>query len=107
MHVIQENLAGRVHALLMVLAKMPARARGTRASRLKPLRYLLPNILTSCMPSDPAGYDMEDAMILNKSAVDRGLAHGTLFKTEALDLRDDKGKFMVGTHSPLLFSATG
>ncbi|EIE18403.1 beta and beta-prime subunits of DNA dependent RNA-polymerase, partial [Coccomyxa subellipsoidea C-169] len=41
------------------------------------------------------GYDMEDAMILNKSAVDRGLAHGTLFKTEGLDLRDDKGKAMV------------
>ena len=46
-------------------------------------------------------------MILNKSAVDRGLAHGTLFKTEALDLRDDKGKFMVGTLSPSLFSTTG
>lgn len=44
-----------------------------------------------------AGYDMEDAMILNKSAVDRGLAHGTLFKTEGLDLREDKGKTMVGT----------
>ncbi len=42
-----------------------------------------------------AGYDMEDAMILNKSAVDRGLAHGTLFKTEGLDLKDDKGKAMV------------
>ena len=49
-----------------------------------------------------AGYDMEDAMILNKSAVDRGLAHGTLFKTEALDLRDDKGKAMVRTLLPFL-----
>lgn len=46
-----------------------------------------------------AGFDMEDAMILNKSAVDRGLAHGTLFKTEGLDLREDKGKTMVSTHS--------
>ncbi len=36
-------------------------------------------------------------MILNKSAVDRGLAHGTLFKTEGLDLREDKGKTMVST----------
>ncbi len=53
-----------------------------------------------------AGYDMEDAMILNKSAVDRGLAHGTLFKTEALDLRDDKGKFMVGARY-FLRSTTG
>ncbi|CAL8465768.1 g5304 [Coccomyxa elongata] len=41
------------------------------------------------------GYDMEDAMILNRSAVDRGLSHGTLFKTEGLDLREDKGKTMV------------
>lgn len=32
------------------------------------------------------GYDMEDAMILNKAAVDRGLAHGSLIKTEVLDL---------------------
>ncbi len=38
---------------------------------------------------------MEDAMILNKSAVERGLAHGTLFKTEQLDLKDDKGKSQV------------
>ena len=37
---------------------------------------------------------MEDAMILNKSAVDRGLAHGTVIKTETVDLRDDKGKHM-------------
>ncbi len=41
------------------------------------------------------GYDMEDAMILNKSAVERGLAHGTLFKCEAVDLREDKGKSQV------------
>lgn len=34
-------------------------------------------------------------MILNKSAVERGLAHGTLFKTEQLDLKDDKGKSQV------------
>ena len=39
-----------------------------------------------------AGYDMEDAMILNKSAVERGLAHGTVIKSETIDLRDDKGK---------------
>lgn len=34
------------------------------------------------------GYDMEDAMILNKSAVERGLAHGSLYKTEMIDLSD-------------------
>ena len=53
-----------------------------------------------------AGYDMEDAMILNKAAVDRGLAHGTIFKTETVNLKDDKGKtqVMLRPHStiPLL-----
>jgi len=38
---------------------------------------------------------MEDAMILNKSAVDRGLAHGTIFKTETVNLKDDRGKSQV------------
>lgn len=33
-------------------------------------------------------------MILNKSAVDRGLAHGTVIKNETVDLRLDKGKRM-------------
>jgi hypothetical protein len=38
---------------------------------------------------------MEDAMILNKAGVDRGLAHGTVIKSESVDLRDDKGRDMV------------
>ncbi|KAL4859361.1 DNA-directed RNA polymerase I subunit 2 [Chlorella vulgaris] len=38
------------------------------------------------------GYDMEDAMILNKSSVERGFAHAYLYKTETVDLREDKGK---------------
>jgi len=32
------------------------------------------------------GYDMEDAMILNKSSYERGLAHGSIYKSEFLDL---------------------
>ncbi|BBN05770.1 DNA-directed RNA polymerase I subunit RPA2 [Marchantia polymorpha subsp. ruderalis] len=32
------------------------------------------------------GYDMEDAMILNKSAVERGMFHGQIYKTETIDL---------------------
>lgn len=31
-------------------------------------------------------------MILNKSSVDRGLAHALLYKTEMIDLREEKGK---------------
>lgn len=34
------------------------------------------------------GYDMEDAMIINKSAMERGFAHGTLYKTEVVDMKD-------------------
>lgn len=32
------------------------------------------------------GYDMEDAMILNKASVDRGFADGFAFKTKRYDL---------------------
>ncbi len=41
------------------------------------------------------GYDMEDAMILNKSSVERGFAHATLYKTETINLRDERGRDMV------------
>jgi DNA-directed RNA polymerase I subunit RPA2 len=33
------------------------------------------------------GYDMDDAVILNKSSVERGFAHGSIFKTEVVDLK--------------------
>ncbi|PRT52999.1 hypothetical protein B9G98_00619 [Wickerhamiella sorbophila] len=32
------------------------------------------------------GYDMDDAMILNKSAVERGFGHGSIYKVEKIDL---------------------
>ncbi|XP_024524228.1 DNA-directed RNA polymerase I subunit 2 [Selaginella moellendorffii] len=32
------------------------------------------------------GFDMEDAMIMNKSSMERGLAHGQIYKTEHVDL---------------------
>ncbi|XP_072292632.1 DNA-directed RNA polymerase I subunit RPA2 [Eucyclogobius newberryi] len=32
------------------------------------------------------GYDMEDAMIVNKSSWERGFAHGCIYKTELVDL---------------------
>ena len=34
------------------------------------------------------GYDMEDAMILNKSSYERGLAHGCVYKSEFVDVSD-------------------
>uniref|UniRef100_A0A667Z9F7 DNA-directed RNA polymerase subunit beta n=1 Tax=Myripristis murdjan TaxID=586833 RepID=A0A667Z9F7_9TELE len=34
------------------------------------------------------GYDMEDAMIVNKSSWERGFAHGCIYKTELVDLAD-------------------
>lgn len=32
------------------------------------------------------GYDMEDAMIINKSSMERGMCHGQIYKTETIDL---------------------
>jgi DNA-directed RNA polymerase I subunit RPA2 len=37
------------------------------------------------------GYDMEDAMILNKSAHERGFGHGTIYKSLIIDLKSVKG----------------
>ncbi|PKI84443.1 DNA-directed RNA polymerase [Malassezia vespertilionis] len=37
------------------------------------------------------GYDMEDAMILNKSAHERGFGYGTVYKSEVINLRDMSG----------------
>lgn len=34
------------------------------------------------------GYDMEDAMILNKSSHERGFAYGTIFKSQIVDLKE-------------------
>ncbi|KAF7836196.1 DNA-directed RNA polymerase I subunit 2 [Senna tora] len=38
------------------------------------------------------GYDMEDAMILNKSSVERGMFHGQIYQTETIDLNDQGRK---------------
>lgn len=37
------------------------------------------------------GYDMEDAMILNKSVHERGFGYGTVYKSYPIDLADVKG----------------
>lgn len=36
------------------------------------------------------GYDMDDAMILNKSAHERGFAHGTIYKTKVIRLDENE-----------------
>ncbi|GJE87475.1 DNA-directed RNA polymerase I subunit RPA2 [Phanerochaete sordida] len=38
------------------------------------------------------GYDMEDAMILNKSAHERGFGYGTVYKSQIIDLKDLQGR---------------
>lgn len=35
------------------------------------------------------GYDMDDAMILNKSAHERGFGHGSIYKVKKISLKDD------------------
>ncbi|XP_034948641.1 DNA-directed RNA polymerase I subunit RPA2 [Chelonus insularis] len=40
------------------------------------------------------GYDMEDAMIINKSAYERGFAHGMVYKSEFVELKNSKSYFM-------------
>ena len=43
------------------------------------------------------GYDMEDAMILNKSAHERGFGYGTVYKSYPIDLADVKGALKGST----------
>ncbi|MCJ1426764.1 DNA-directed RNA polymerase I subunit RPA2 [Sticta canariensis] len=38
------------------------------------------------------GYDMDDAMIINKSAHERGFGHGTIYKTKIIRLDENAGK---------------
>ena len=52
------------------------------------------------------GYDMEDAMILNKSAHERGFAYGTVYKSQIVDLKDMHGA-SKSTSSPTLHFGLG
>lgn len=50
---------------------------------------------------------MEDAMILNKSAVERGLGHATMLKTEQVDLSKESGAVQLShAMSPRLLRHT-
>ena len=46
-----------------------------------------------------SGYDMEDAMILNKSSYERGFGHGMVYSTEIVEL-NEKG-FGSSGHSKI------
>lgn len=48
------------------------------------------------------GYDMEDAMILNKSSYERGFGYGCVYKTKFVDLMEDQR----GSKAKLRFSNT-
>lgn len=45
---------------------------------------------------------MEDAMIINKAALDRGFAHGMIYKSEFVDLKDQKSYFARNPDNPKL-----
>ncbi|KAF9464822.1 DNA-directed RNA polymerase I polypeptide 2 [Collybia nuda] len=49
------------------------------------------------------GYDMEDAMILNKSAHERGFTYGTVYKSQIVDLKDVRGAQKSSTIPTLHF----
>ncbi|KAL6307197.1 beta and beta-prime subunits of DNA dependent RNA-polymerase [Sparassis latifolia] len=49
------------------------------------------------------GYDMEDAMILNKSAHERGFGYGTVYKSHTVDLRETQGSAKSQTNPTLHF----
>jgi DNA-directed RNA polymerase I subunit RPA2 len=43
------------------------------------------------------GFDMEDAMILNKSSYERGFGHASVYKTIKVDLKDEADRAGAGT----------
>ena len=57
------------------------------------------------------GYDMEDAMMINKSSMERGLAHASMYKCETIDLAKEKGDtkwaFGRGTVQPAFLARKG
>ncbi|KAE9973647.1 DNA-directed RNA polymerase I subunit RPA2 [Venturia inaequalis] len=54
------------------------------------------------------GYDMDDAMIINKSAHERGFGHGTIYKTKKVDLAEtSRGRTSAKNVSKLFGFAPG
>ncbi|RDW85230.1 DNA-directed RNA polymerase subunit beta [Coleophoma cylindrospora] len=49
------------------------------------------------------GYDMDDAMIINKSAHERGFGHGTIYKVKKIDLEEGGNKSRSSKNIKKLF----
>jgi DNA-directed RNA polymerase I subunit RPA2 len=49
------------------------------------------------------GYDMDDAMILNKSAHERGFGHGTIYKAKKIDLTENNKAGRRSTQATHMF----
>ncbi|XP_075213052.1 RNA polymerase I subunit Rpl135 isoform X2 [Lycorma delicatula] len=48
------------------------------------------------------GYDMEDAMIINKASLERGFAHGSILKSEFIELKEPTSYFCLDPEKPEL-----
>lgn len=48
------------------------------------------------------GFDMDDAMIINKSAYERGFAHGSVYKTKVFDLDEEEKHVDKNGSKPIL-----
>ncbi|PSN31851.1 DNA-directed RNA polymerase I subunit RPA2 [Blattella germanica] len=46
------------------------------------------------------GYDMEDAMIINKASYDRGFGHGSVYKSEFIELKEPQSYFCLDPNKP-------
>lgn len=53
------------------------------------------------------GYDMEDAMIINKASLERGFAHGSILKSEFVELKNPKSYFGLDPAKPELRNFLG
>ncbi|KAF2760155.1 putative DNA-directed RNA polymerase I subunit beta, partial [Pseudovirgaria hyperparasitica] len=53
------------------------------------------------------GYDMDDAMILNKSGHERGFGHGSIYKTKKIPLEENNRKHSAKTISKIFGIAPG
>lgn len=53
------------------------------------------------------GYDMEDAMIINKASEERGLAHGSIYKSEFVELEHEGSYFARNPNSAALADTLG